>query len=342
LKRQWADPSTETDKITTTNHEKRKNPSMNTHSSQIKSVCVYGVGGVGGYIGGKMAHTIHNTPDVTHKIYFIARGEHLDVIQRKGIEVVTPEKTMTGVPTLATDDINKIPSPDLYLLCVKSYDLDEAVASITPKVHERTLIMPLLNGADIHDRIRARLDTGIVLPACVYVGTHIETPGVIRQSGGDGVILSGKDPKFPRFTPEPVIGFFKEMGIHFQWNENPFPAIWEKYVFIAAFGLTTAWSGKTLGQIMEDDESKAMVQSIMMEILAIAQSKGIRLPKNIIEASISKANNFPFDTKTSYQRDVETKGHVNEGDIYGGTIIRMGEALGISTPATKTIYAQIQ
>ena len=60
---------------------------MNTHSSQIKSVCVYGVGGVGGYIGGKMAHTIHNTPDVTHKIYFIARGEHLDVIQRKGIEM---------------------------------------------------------------------------------------------------------------------------------------------------------------------------------------------------------------------------------------------------------------
>ena len=132
------------------------------------------------------------------------------------------------------------------------------------------------------------------------------------------------------------------MGIHFQWNENPFPPIWEKYIFIAAFGLTTAWSGKTLGQIMEDDESKAMVQSIMMEIRAIAQSKGIRLPENIIEASINKANNFPFDTKTSYQRDVETKGRVNEGDIYGGTIIRMGEALGISTPATKTIYAQIQ
>jgi 2-dehydropantoate 2-reductase len=43
-------------------------------------------------------------------------------------------------------------------------------------------------------------------------------------------------------------------------------------------------------------------------------------------ASINKANNFPFDTKTSYQRDIETKGPVNEGDIYSGTIIRMGEA----------------
>ena len=43
-----------------------------------------------------MAHTVDNTPNVTHKIYFIARVEHLDVIQRKGIEVVTPEKTMIG------------------------------------------------------------------------------------------------------------------------------------------------------------------------------------------------------------------------------------------------------
>jgi len=315
---------------------------VNNNSSQIKSVCVYGVGGVGGYIGGKMAYTVDNTPDVRHKIYFIARGEHLDVIQRKGIQVVTPEKTMIGAPTLATDNIDEIPTPDLYLLCVKSYDLDDAVASITPKVHERTLIMPLLNGADIYDRIRARLDTGIVLPACVYVGTHIEKPGVIHRSGGDGVILSGKDPKYPRFAPEPVIGFFKEMGINFQWNENPFPAIWEKYIFIAAFGLATAHTGKTLGQILKDDESKAMVRSIMMEIRTIAQSKGVELPENIIEASINKANNFPFDTKTSYQRDIETKGRVNEGDIYGGTIIRMGEALGISTPVTKKIYTQIQ
>jgi 2-dehydropantoate 2-reductase len=315
---------------------------MNNPSSQINSVCVYGVGGVGGYIGGKMANTAHHRPESPHKIYFIARGEHLDVIQRNGIQVVTPEETITGVPASATDDIDEIPPPDLYLLCVKSYDLDKAVASITPKVHERTLIIPLLNGADIYDRIRSRLEAGIVLPACIYVGTHIEKPGVIHRSGGDGVILCGKDPKFPRFNPEPVTGFFKEMGINFQWNEDPFPAIWEKYIFIAAFGLITAHTGKTLGQIMKDDESRQAVRSIMMEIRAIAKSKGVRLPENIIEASIDKANNFPFDTKTSYQRDVETKGSVNEGDIYGGTIVRMGEDLGVATPATQTVYTQIQ
>jgi len=80
----------------------------------------------------------------------------------------------------------------------------------------------------------------------------------------------------------------------------------------------------------------------MTEIGDIAKKKGILLSKNIIEASINKAKNFPYETKTSYQRDVESKGNVNEGDIYGGTITRMGEALGIPAPITKQIFSEIQ
>jgi len=80
----------------------------------------------------------------------------------------------------------------------------------------------------------------------------------------------------------------------------------------------------------------------MQEIFNIAKEKGIELPPDIIEESINKANNFPYDTKTSYQRDVESKGKTNEGDLYGGTIVNEGKALGIPTPVTSSIYAEIQ
>ena len=76
---------------------------------------------------------------------------------------------------------------------------------------------------------------------------------------------------------------------------------------------------------MEDEESKKLIKEIMTEILSIAEKKGIKLPENIIETSITKATNFPYETKTSYERDVENKGNLHEGDLYGGTIIRMGE-----------------
>jgi 2-dehydropantoate 2-reductase len=315
---------------------------MKNNLPNIRKVCVYGVGGVGGYFGGKIANTINKNNEMNHEIYFIARGEHLNIIKRDGITVVTPEKTIIGMPAIATSDIHEIPDPDLFLMCVKSYDLDEVVKAIIPKVDENTIVMPLLNGADIYDRTRKNLDNGIVLPACVFVGTHIERPGVINQNGGDGIILFGKDPRFPNFSPDNVIKIFEDMGIKFKWNEDPFPGIWGKYIFIAAFGLITVYTGKTLGEIMEDEESKELVRRVMTEISSIAKKMGIGLSENIIEESISKAKNFPYETKTSYQRDVETKGNVSEGDLYGGTIISSGEALGVPTPVTRTIYSEIK
>ena len=138
------------------------------------------------------------------------------------------------------------------------------------------------------------------------------------------------------------MNFFREMSINYKWNDDPFPAIWEKYIFIASFGLVTVYSDKTLGEIMEDNESMKLIREVMIEISYIAEKKGILLSENVINESIEKAKKFPYETKTSYQRDVESKGNINEGDLYGGTIIRMGEELGMPTPVTKLVYSEIQ
>lgn len=313
-----------------------------SHEQAVTRICVYGVGGVGGYLGGKIAHRINEKNETYYESYFIARGTHLEVIRRDGIKVISPAQTIIGRSTVATDDINEIPDPDLILLCVKGYDLDAAVKSIESKTKVHTVIIPLLNGADIYDRIRKNLNIGIVLPACVYVGTHIKEPGVIQQNGGDGSILFGKDPKHMGYNPDHIIRMFKDLGINYQWNENPFPAIWSKYIFIASFGLVTVSTGKCLGEIMEDKTAKRHVREIMEEIYGIARGKGIDLPSGIIDESINRAAEFPYDTKTSYQRDVETKGRLNEGDLYGGTIVKEGKALGIPTPVTYSIYTEIQ
>ena len=315
---------------------------MTSNLPAIKRICVYGVGGVGGYFGGRLAYRIQRGTGLGYEIYFIARGPHLNAIRIHGLKVITPMKTFIAKPNLAADDIRRIPDPDLILLCVKSYDLDVAVRKLKPKINENTVIIPLLNGIDIYERIRATLDKGIVLPACVFIGTHIQSPGVIKQNGGDGTIIFGKDPRHPDFTAQNVMDFFSRMGINYKWNDDPFPAIWEKYIFIAAFGLVTVHTGKTLGELMEDASAKETVRSIMAEVCALAKAKGIILPSNVIDESLEKANKVPRETKSSYQRDVESGRRSNEGDLYGGTIIRMGEAMGIPTPVTKSIYSEIQ
>lgn len=309
----------------------------------LNTIWIYGVGGVGGYFGGKLACSIECNHETGKRVFFIARGEHLDAIKECGLILNTAEQDgMRCMPYKATGNTDAIPDPDLCLLCVKSYDLDAAVQSLVGKVKDKTIVVPLLNGIDIHERIRKVLKTGIVLPACAYVGTHIEKPGTITQKGAPGVILCGKDPAFKNFNHEPLIALFADAKIEFKWVEDPFPAIWEKFIFIAAFGLVTAYSGKTLGAVTADLELRGLAEKIMGEIVAIAKKKRISLPAGIAETSIGKAGNFPFETKTSYQRDIETKDKCNEGDLFGATIIRMGKEVGVPTPTTQRIYEAIE
>lgn len=303
----------------------------------FEEICVVGIGGVGGFFGGRMASSARS-----RQIYFIARGAHLEKIQRSGLTLNIPAQTgMVCRPAFATDNILEIPTPDLYLVCVKSYDLNAILQSIRKNMRTNTVILPLLNGVDVCERIRAVLTGGIVLPACVYIGTHIESPGVITQKGGDGTVLCGPDPQFPDFDPQQLCDLFRESGLLLQWNPDPYPAIWQKFVFIAGFGLVTAQSRKTLGEIMADEWLKDRVRAIMEEVVAIGRRKGIALPENLASISLNKGSSFPPETRTSYQRDVEA-GKRNEGDLFGGTIIRMGLQTGVPTPATSALYTELQ
>ena len=310
---------------------------------KLNNICVFGIGGVGGYFGGRIAYQIAQEQPGARKIFFIARGEHLAQIQSQGLILNTSERQgLIYKPALATDTISDIPTPDIYLVCVKSYDLAGAVNAISKNMNPDTIILPLLNGVDIYERIRQTLQTGIVLPACVYVGTQIEKPGVVTQKGGDGVIICGQDPHTPAFNPQELTDLFTHLNINFTWKDDPYPDIWGKYLFISAFGLVTAYSGKTLGEVMADRATQELVRQIMGEVVAIAEQKGIKLPEQSIATAMAKANNFPYDTRTSYQRDVEIKGKKNEEDLFGGTIVRMGQAWGVPTPVTQSVFSRIR
>jgi 2-dehydropantoate 2-reductase len=67
----------------------------------------------------------------------------------------------------------------------------------------------------------------------------------------------------------------------------------------------------------------------MREIELIARALKIRLPSDIVETSFSKANQFPLETKTSFQRDVEIKGRQSEWDLFGGTVLRYADKFDI-------------
>jgi 2-dehydropantoate 2-reductase len=304
-------------------------------------ICVVGIGGVGGYFGGLLAYAFQNKPDSSVAVYFIARGNHLEITKRKGILLKTSDwGDLQCRPFLATDDFESIGDADVFIIGVKGYDLDEVSKSLSRHVRKDTWVVPLLNGVDVRERLRSHIHSGIILPACVYVSSYIEDAGTVVQSGTPGRIILGPDPDHPRNEPDAFLHLLKEASIPCDWQQDAYPAIWEKYLFIASFGLVSARFDRTLGEIVGDDILRTLVQEIMGEIYRIAVAKKISLPPGVVDAALTKASLFPSETRTSLQRDIRQK-KKNELDLFGRTIIDQGMTLGIPTPWTRKIYGEI-
>ncbi len=303
------------------------------------NIAVIGIGGVGGYYGGKLTQLLKD--DKNLNIYFIARGAHLKEIQNNGLILDSDDGEFICHPTKATDNISELPMLDLCLVCVKGYDLDKTMPLLKDKISEKTMILPLLNGVDVYERIRKTIDKGVLFPSCVYVSTRIEEPGKVVQRGGTRTIHFGSDPK-NSFVDPIIFDLFKKADIKYIWLEEPYTEIWSKFVFIAAYGLVTANFDKTIGEVVASDELGSYTKKIMHEISEIARKRGVVLPESIENESFAKGKNFPFEAKTSFQRDVENIDKPDERDLFGGTIIRMGIESGIPTETTKQIYDSIQ
>ena len=307
-----------------------------------RNVCVIGVGGVGGYFGGKLAHTFSSNSDSSVNVFFVARGKHLGAIKENGLIVKSPEfGTITCRPTLATERISELPQIDFFLIAVKGYDLMEATTFMKDHVKAHTMILAPLNGADIQEKLRINLHTGIIFPSCVYISSYIEEPGVIH-TGKPGKIIFGRDPAYPDNTPHELFSLFQESSIDYEWKEDANPAIWEKYVFIASFSLISACYNRTLGEILEEPSLKKEVIAIMNEIRSIALKKKIQLPDGIVNLSLKKATLFPPGTQTSLQRDIAQRKGKSELDLFGRTILYLGEEMGIPTPTTRKIYQDLE
>ena len=308
-------------------------------STPIRAITVVGIGGIGGVIGSRLAL---RPPAAGRQVTFIARGPHLAAIRARGLRLIRPDGTAVLVrPDLATDRLEEAPAPDLVVICVKSYDLDAAADQLAAVVQPSTVALSLLNGADIRERLRGRLRRGIVPPACIYVSARRREPGTVEHVGGAGKIHLGSDPEVPAWSGGELRAVLQEAGIPYQWHDDPTVAVWTKYVFIASLALVTAARGADFGQVLADPQLSAQARGVMEEIRRIAEAGGIALPADIVESTLRTAGGFPPETRTSYQRDIENRAPADEGDLYGGTILRLGARYGVPTPVSEELSAAI-
>ena len=142
-------------------------------------IVVFGAGGVGGVIGGRLAqHADRHGHDIT----LVARGAHLEAMQRHGVRIIAPDGEVV-VPVDAVGRIDEVPlAPgDVVVLAMKTQDSPSALDALVSHAPAGITVACAQNGVE-NERLAARLFEH-VLGVCVMLPASIPEPGVVECNG---------------------------------------------------------------------------------------------------------------------------------------------------------------
>ncbi len=292
-------------------------------------IVVIGAGGVGGFFGGKIAKAGF---DVT----FIARGKHLEAIQNNGLQIKSIDGNFTVHPKV-TDDVASIENPDLIILGVKSWQIIDIAKQIRPIISNRTMVLPLQNGADNADKLRSYVPIENVLAGLSRIVSKIEAPGCINHFAFVPQINFGEYNNSKSERVQKIKAVFDAAGFKNFISEDIHLDIWRKFLFITSISGIGALTRVVFGVMRANEGIRKIIFDTASEIKEIANAKGIPLTDDDIKTTIKAIDNNDYNTTASMQRDV-LEGRPSELENFNGYIVQQGIALGIPTPTNTFIY----
>jgi 2-dehydropantoate 2-reductase len=297
----------------------------------MKQILIVGAGSVGGFFG---AHLAKNNPDIS----FLLRPPTRDAIMLNGLTVRSAGGSFTIRPRVASD-ARELPKPDLIVLGVKAYDLDEVMDQIGPVLSGETVILTLQNGIDTEDRLHARFKRDCVVGGVAYIYSKIVEPGVIDHYK-KGAVAIGELMGHESERLLKIKEIFTAAGIPCQLSKDIRRSKWEKMCWNCVFNPVTVLINDCVAKALDHPEMFGVIRQIVGEVTAISATLKVPLPLDMPERVV-KATQEIRDIHTSMYDDWKA-GRPTEIAYLNGYIVEKGRELGIPTPVNEALTGMIK
>jgi 2-dehydropantoate 2-reductase len=301
-----------------------------SHDTRLPRILVIGAGAVGCYFGGQLA--VAGIP-----VAFVARGSRRDTLAEFGFVLEGPRGRVrvAPVPTYASAAEGGARfSPDVILLCVKSYDVPEVAGDLGRACFHASTVIALQNGIDAAERF-ARF--GGPAHACVagiaYVSAVLETANLVRYTSDMSELVVATFPDAPRLASAAT-----NAGFSVRITTDIRTELWKKFVLLATNAALTSLARSPAGRVYSDPDMLSVARAAISEAVAVARAEGVVLPADTIDAALQKARNFPHGMYASMYHDL-VAGRRIEIDRFSGEIVRLAERHRIDTPVHRLAYA---
>jgi len=292
---------------------------------------VIGAGGTGGCVGAYMAEA---GKDVT----LIARGKHLESIQKNGLKVETTWKgNYTVSPIKAYDMEDYQEQPDVIFVCVKGYSLGDTVPFIKKVSHKDTVVIPILNIYGTGTKLQKMLPELLVTDGCIYVSANIKEPGTILMHGEIFKIVYGiRNTTEYRPVLKQIEQDLKESNIIGFLSDDIGRDALQKFSFVSAMAACGLYYDAQAASMQNLGEIRDTFVALIKEIDALAVAMGIYFTVDIVKTNLGILDKLDPTASTSMQRDL-AQGKKSEFDGLIFEVVRMGERYGVPVQTYEKI-----
>ena len=295
-------------------------------------ILVLGAGGIGGYFGARLAAS---GADVT----FLVRPRRAALLATNGLVVKSPA---FGDVTVAPKTVTR-EAPgggyDVILLSCKAYDLEDAIAAMSPAA-KGALIVPMLNGLAHLDRLDAAFGREHVAGGTAIIAATLDADGPVRHLNRAHTLIHGTRHPAQAATVAAFQAALAPSGVEARVSDDIMQDLWEKWVFLCSLAAMTCLMRAPVGPIASAPEGEALMLATREECTAAATAAG-HAPREAHRAFTRKQLTDHGSTMAaSMLRDLEGGLEV-EADHIVGDMLHRARAAGNAAPLLAAAHTHL-
>jgi 2-dehydropantoate 2-reductase len=310
--------------------------------------CIYGLGAVGGLIGGRLATAgLH--------VSSLVRGHALTHVRENGLKLICHGREEVAKVEVS-DQPEALGPQDVIFLTVKNTSIASAATNIAALMHERTVVVSAMNGVPwwfyhglgIDPAKRQRLESidpgGIVSQAISPERVVGCVSNLSASTPEPGTVVYAPNPKFTFGEPTggassdrcaALIADMKAAGLDVHAAQSIQQTIWFKLWGNMTVNPISAITGATGDRIVDDPLVRDFMARCMNEAREAGARLGIHLdaePEARFEAT-RRLGAF----RTSMLQDVGANKPL-ELDALVGTVREIASHVGVATPNIDALF----
>jgi 2-dehydropantoate 2-reductase len=235
---------------------------------------VIGSGALGGFYGGKLAHSGKD-------VYFLFHSDYKHLLSN-GLKVdsVNGDFHLTGIN--AYQSTADMPKADVVLVCLKTTNNHLLKSLLSPILHSETVIVLIQNGLGVEQDVASNFPQQPIVGGLAFICSNKIGDGHIAHLDYGklnlGVFQGDVDP-----VVEQIKSDFTEAGVPTEVATDLMQARWQKLVWNIPYNGMTVVLNTTTDRLMSEASTRQLSYDLMLEVINGARACGVEVKESFAD-----------------------------------------------------------